>query len=109
MPGCMAVPRWGCTTWLTGPDVLAQQLDQDIMKKVRTVADETGAVIEVSSDPACLEGADVIYTDIWASMGEEDQIEERVKLLVALQGDHGNAGTDRKSGRYLPPLPAVLP
>ena len=35
-----------------GPDVLAQQLDQDIMKKVRTVADETGAVIEVSSDPA---------------------------------------------------------
>ncbi len=64
-----------------GPDVLAQQLDQDIMKKVRTVADETGAVIEVSSDPACLKGADVIYTDIWASMGEEDQIEERVKLL----------------------------
>ena len=64
-----------------GPDVLAQQLDQDIMKKVRTVADETGAVIEVSSDPACLKGADVIYTDIWASMGEVDQIEERVKLL----------------------------
>lgn len=64
-----------------GPDVLAQQLDQDIMKKVRTVADETGAVIEVSSDPACLKGADVIYTDIWASMGEEDQIEEKVKLL----------------------------
>ena len=64
-----------------GPDVLAQQLDQDIMKKVRTVADETGAVIEVSSDPACLKGADVIYTDIWASMGEENQIEERVKLL----------------------------
>ena len=64
-----------------GPDVLAQQLDQDIMKKVRTVADETGTVIEVSSDPACLKGADVIYTDIWASMGEEDQIEERVKLL----------------------------
>lgn len=64
-----------------GPDVLAQQLDQDIMKKVRTVADEMGAVIEVSSDPACLKGADVIYTDIWASMGEEDQIEERVKLL----------------------------
>lgn len=64
-----------------GPDVLAQQLDKDIMKKVKEVADETGAVIEVSSDPACLKGADVIYTDIWASMGEEDQIEERVKLL----------------------------
>ena len=46
------------------------------------VAQETGAVIEISSDPASLKGADVLYTDIWASMGEEDQIPERVKLLT---------------------------
>lgn len=31
---------------------------------------------------ACLKGADVIYTDIWASMGEEDQIPERVRMLT---------------------------
>lgn len=64
-----------------GPDVLAEQLDESIMESVGAVAAETGAVIEVTSDPAALKGADVIYTDIWASMGEEDQIEERVKLL----------------------------
>lgn len=65
-----------------GPDTLAAELDSEILEKVNAVAEETGAVIEVSSDPKCLEGADVIYTDIWASMGEEAEIPERVKLLT---------------------------
>lgn len=65
-----------------GPDELALQLDGDIMAKVEETAGETGAVIEFSSDISCLKGADVIYTDIWASMGEEEQIPERVKLLT---------------------------
>ena len=30
----------------------------------------------------CIKGADALYTDIWASMGEEDKIPERVKLLT---------------------------
>ena len=33
-------------------------------------------------DPAIVEGADALYTDIWASMGEEALIPERVKLLT---------------------------
>ena len=65
-----------------GPDTLAAELDSEILEKVNAVAEEIGAVIEVSSDPKCLEGADVIYTDIWASMGEEAEIPERVKLLT---------------------------
>ena len=64
-----------------GPAELAEQVDSDVLAKVSAVAAETGAEIVVSSDPSCLEGADVIYTDIWASMGEEDQIPERVRLL----------------------------
>ena len=65
-----------------GPEELAKQVDPDVLKRVNEVAAQTGAVIEVRSDAACLEGADVLYTDIWASMGEEDQIPERVKLLT---------------------------
>ncbi|MBE6037307.1 MAG: ornithine carbamoyltransferase [Clostridiales bacterium] len=62
-----------------GPDALTP--DPEVLERAREAAKETGAVIEVSSDPACLKGADVLYTDIWASMGEEDKTVERVKLL----------------------------
>jgi len=65
-----------------GPEALAKEVDKDVLARANAVAKETGAVIEVRSDAACLEGADVLYTDIWASMGEEDQIPERVKLLT---------------------------
>lgn len=65
-----------------GPDELAQQMDRDVIAKTKAVAEKTGAVIEISSDAECLKGADVLYTDIWASMGEEDEIPARVKLLT---------------------------
>jgi len=65
-----------------GPKVLADQLDKETMKRVYEVAEYTGAKIEISDNIDCVKGADVIYTDIWASMGEESLIPERVKLLT---------------------------
>lgn len=65
-----------------GPKVLADEIDQGILDRVNEVAGATGAKIEVSSERSCVEGADVIYTDIWASMGEEDAIPERVEILT---------------------------
>jgi len=55
---------------------------KDVLDTVNEVAKETGATIEVSDDIEAVQGADVIYTDVWASMGEEDKIPERVKLLT---------------------------
>ena len=63
-----------------GPKELAPA--QEVLDRVLPVAKETGATIEFCSDDSCLKGADVIYTDVWASMGEEDQIPERVRLLT---------------------------
>ena len=63
-----------------GPESL--EVDAGVLKAARAVANQTGGTIEVRHDEGCLEGADVIYTDIWASMGEEDKIPERVKLLT---------------------------
>lgn len=65
-----------------GPKELSDELDQETLNRVYKVAAFTGGNIEISDDPECLKGADVIYTDIWASMGEEAQIPERVKLLT---------------------------
>jgi ornithine carbamoyltransferase len=57
-------------------------VDPDVLASAQAVAKETGGKIEISDSPDCVKGADVIYTDIWASMGEEDQIPERVRLLT---------------------------
>lgn len=84
MYGCA---KMGMSFAAYGPEELVKEVDKDVLARVHEVAENTGAVIEVSSDPACLKGADVIYTDIWASMGEEEQIPERVKLLTPYRVD----------------------
>ena len=64
-----------------GPKELAP--DPAVLAAARKAAEETGATIEVTDDvAAAVKGADVLYTDVWASMGEEDQIPERVRLLT---------------------------
>lgn len=63
-----------------GPDEL--EVDPEILNKTRAEAAHSGGKIEISSTPDCLKGADVIYTDVWASMGEEDQIPEKVRIMT---------------------------
>ncbi|MGE5632314.1 MAG: ornithine carbamoyltransferase [Caulobacteraceae bacterium] len=63
-----------------GPKELSPK--EEIVNKVGEIAKETGAVVEIAHDMEAVKGADVIYTDVWASMGEEEQIPERVRLLT---------------------------
>ena len=65
-----------------GPKALIDGIDQNVLAEVDKVARETGAKIDITDDLNAVKGADVIYGDIWASMGEEDLIPERVKLLT---------------------------
>ena len=65
-----------------GPRELVDGVDRDVMVRVRRVAQDTGATIEITDDMNTLTGADVIYGDIWASMGEEALIPERARLLT---------------------------
>jgi len=62
--------------------------DPTLMKKIQEAAKISGAKISVMQDPKeAVKEADVIYTDIWVSMGEEDKMEERIKLLKPYQVD----------------------
>lgn len=62
-----------------GPEEL--KVDENVLKAANEVAAKSGAKIEVSHDASCLDGADVLYSDVWVSMGEEHLMAERVKLL----------------------------
>ena len=90
-----------------GPEELAKELDQEVIAKVQEVAKETGAVIEVSSNPESLKGADVIYADVWASMGEEAEIPERVRLLTPFKvTEELMASTENPDCLFMHCLPA---
>lgn len=54
---------------------------EKLVNRMRELCKETGGQIELSDSIDAVEGADVIYTDVWVSMGEEAQFEERIRLL----------------------------
>jgi ornithine carbamoyltransferase len=52
-------------------------------EEVVRIARETGGTVELSDDPrAAVEGADVLYTDVWTSMGQEAEREQRLHDLA---------------------------
>ena len=64
------------------------QPDMDIIRRAQADAAETGATIELTSDlRAAVEGADVIYTDTFTSMGQEAEHDVRLAALKAYQVD----------------------
>ncbi|MEA4871258.1 MAG: ornithine carbamoyltransferase [Synergistaceae bacterium] len=62
--------------------------DPALVEECKKMAEEceSGATIEITDDPkAAVKGADVIYTDVWASMGEEEKLAERKAILQPYQ------------------------
>ena len=59
----------------------------ELVSECRKIADETGAKISLCEDPAeAVKNADVIYTDVWVSMGEPIEVwEERIGKLAPYQ------------------------
>ena len=61
----------------------------------------------ITNDPdAAADGADAIYTDVWASMGQEDEIEERNGIFAAYQVDDEMMRRANKGALFMHCLPA---
>lgn len=74
----------GFSFTIAGPDGYAP--DQDILDRARAQAAKTGARITVTTDArAAVKDADVIYTDVWTSMGDEDELEKRKVIFQPYQ------------------------
>ena len=60
--------------------------DPDIVEQAAAFASDSGATLKVTHDPReAVKGADAIYTDVWASMGQEAEREERIKKFTPYQ------------------------
>ena len=81
--------------------------DASLIKECEAIADESGATLEFIEDPMeATKGADVIYTDVWVSMGEPDEVwAERIHDLLPYQINEAlmeNAGAQCKFMHCLP-------
>jgi len=81
---------------------------EELVEECKVWAAEAGSTITLSDSVDSVKGADVLYTDVWASMGEEDKAAERIALLKPYQV---NAELMKKTGKdstiFMHCLPAV--
>ena len=81
----------------------------DFLALVRKMGKESGALIEVTAiDGAAIEDADVIYTDVWVSMGEQQKEKQRLSILRPYQVNRQLISRlKKKQAIFLHDLPAV--
>jgi len=78
-----------------------------VVNEAMRIAQQTGAEISILNDPeAAADGADAIYTDVWASMGQEDEIEERNGLFAPYQVNAALMARAEKGAFFMHCLPA---
>ncbi len=81
---------------------------KDLVDTCKAIAEETGAVLEFETDPLkAVDGADVIYTDVWVSMGEPEAVwEERIKDLTPYRVTKALMDASGPQCRFMHCLPA---
>lgn len=95
----------GARVWVASPP--RYELDEDSVQWARERGRETGGTCTITNDPAeaaC--EADVIYTDIWASMGHEAEAEDRKQIFAPYQVNEALFGRARRDAIFLHCLPA---
>jgi len=78
----------------------------EIVAQAQAVARQTGGGIDVTSDLHAVDGADVVYTDVWASMGQEEQAAQRLQDFARYQVNAALMQKAKADALFLHCLPA---
>jgi len=82
-------------------------LDEGTVEMARRLSDSSGAQLLVTEDPAeAVAGADVVYTDTWTSMGQEEEAEFRRKAFGPYQVNDALLGLAKPGAVFMHCLPA---
>jgi ornithine carbamoyltransferase len=80
---------------------------REVVRWAEAAAEESGASVELLQDPrTAAKDADVLYTDVWTSMGQDEEREQRLFDLVAYRIDDGLVGLASGRAIVLHCLPA---
>ncbi len=80
---------------------------QRFVNQARAYAEQSGACLELFYDPAeAVKDAEFVYTDVWASMGQEDETEQRRQIFRPFQLNRKLLDRARPDARVLHCLPA---
>ena len=83
------------------------ELKKGMLSKGRRFAAPSGSLIQVTDDPRkAAKGADVIYTDVWISMGHEEEAKKRRRSFSGYQVDDKLLSLGKKDVLFMHPLPA---
>jgi ornithine carbamoyltransferase len=83
------------------------EIKKGILSKGRKLAATSGSRIQVTYDPhKAARGADVIYTDVWVSMGQEEEARKRRVAFSGYQVDDKLLSLGKKDVLFMHPLPA---
>ena len=78
-----------------------------ILETAEKIAQANNSRLELMNDPVkCVEGADIVYTDVWVSMGQESQKGERIKVFEGFQVNEGLLSHAKKTTLVMHCLPA---
>ena len=81
--------------------------DPEVVAVANKIALTTGARLSLFHDPAAaVRGADAVYTDVWASMGQEEEKERRIRDFQGFQVDSKLMAHAKEDALFLHCLPA---
>ncbi|WP_411334631.1 ornithine carbamoyltransferase [Metabacillus indicus] len=81
--------------------------DPEVMKNIQQVCKQTGAAVTAVTNPAeAVQGADIVYSDVWTSMGQEEENEIRLAAFDGYQINSKLMAGAKADSSFLHCLPA---